>query len=77
MELEAQGNTAMKKVLLILNCILLSIGNCSGPLIMRLYFIHGGKRVWLSSWLKTGGWPIVLLPLTVVAPKAQEPNSSS
>ncbi|XP_062164610.1 purine permease 1-like [Alnus glutinosa] len=55
----------MKKVLLILNCVLLSIGNCGGPLIMRLYFIHGGKRVWLSSWLETGGWPIVLLPLTV------------
>jgi len=55
----------MKKVLLILNCILLSIGPCGSPLIMRLYFIHGGKRVWLSSWLETGGWPIVLLPLTV------------
>ncbi|KAB1203874.1 Purine permease 3 [Morella rubra] len=55
----------MKKVLLILNCILLSIGNCGGPLIMRLYFIHGGERVWLSSWLETGGWPIMLLPLIV------------
>ncbi|XP_059461674.1 purine permease 3-like [Corylus avellana] len=66
MELEAQGNsTAMKKVLLVLNCILLSIGNCGGPLIMRLYFIHGGKRVWLCSWLETGGWPIIFLPLTV------------
>ena len=66
MELEAQGNsTAMRKVLLVLNCILLSIGNCGGPLIMRLYFIHGGKRVWLSSWLETGGWPIIFLPLTV------------
>jgi drug/metabolite transporter (DMT)-like permease len=66
MEMEAQGNTAaMKKILLILNCILLSIGNCGGPLIMRLYFLHGGKRVWLSSWLETGGWPIILLPLTV------------
>ncbi|CAN1331928.1 Purine permease 3 [Linum perenne] len=32
---------------------------------MRLYFLHGGKRVWLSGWLQTGGWPIMLLPLTV------------
>ncbi|GMY22213.1 purine permease 3-like [Fagus crenata] len=56
----------MKKVLLILiNSILLSIGNCGGPLIMRLYFIHGGKRVWLSSFLETGGWPIILFPLTI------------
>ncbi|KAM4069181.1 hypothetical protein ACJW30_12G071500 [Castanea mollissima] len=65
MELEAQGNPAMNKVLLILSGILLSIGNCGGPLIMRLYFIHGGKRVWFSSWLETGGWPIILFPLII------------
>ncbi|KAB1203873.1 Purine permease 3 [Morella rubra] len=65
MEVEAQGNNAMKKILLILNLILLAIGGCGGPLIMRLYFIHGGKRVWLSSWLETGGWPIMLVPLIV------------
>ncbi|XP_050253933.1 purine permease 3-like [Quercus robur] len=65
MELEAQGNPAKNKVLLILSCILLSIGNCGGPLIMRLYFIHGGKRVWFSSWLETGGWPIILVPLII------------
>ncbi|KAL3592279.1 hypothetical protein D5086_010919 [Populus alba] len=53
----------MKKALLILNCLILSIGNCGGPLIMRLYFIHGGKRIWLSAWLETGGWPIILIPL--------------
>ncbi|CAN1331924.1 Purine permease 3 [Linum perenne] len=55
----------MKRALLIINCIILAIGNCGGPLIMRLYFLHGGKRVWLSGWLQTGGWPIMLLPLTV------------
>ena len=64
MELESQGNPAMNKVLLILSCILLFIGG-GGPLIMRLYFIHGGKRVWFSSWLQTGGWPIILLPLII------------
>ncbi|XP_021900778.1 purine permease 1-like, partial [Carica papaya] len=58
-------STTMKKVLLVLNCIILTVGNCGGPLIMRLYFIHGGKRVWFSSWLETGGWPIIFLPLTV------------
>ncbi|KAE8704437.1 Purine permease 1 [Hibiscus syriacus] len=53
----------MRKALLIINCFVLSIGHCGGPLIMRLYFIHGGKRVWFSSWLETGGWPIILLPV--------------
>ncbi|KAL4272088.1 hypothetical protein GQ457_13G009630 [Hibiscus cannabinus] len=53
----------MSKALLLINCFVLSIGHCGGPLIMRLYFIHGGKRVWFSSWLETGGWPIILLPI--------------
>ena len=30
---------------------------------MRLYYIHGGKSIWLSSWLETGGWPIMIIPL--------------
>ncbi|XP_023545816.1 purine permease 3-like [Cucurbita pepo subsp. pepo] len=58
-------DAAVKKFLLAFNCVLMSIGNCGGPLILRLYFIHGGNRVWLSSWLLTGGWPIILLPLVI------------
>ncbi|PIN19291.1 putative UDP-galactose transporter [Handroanthus impetiginosus] len=53
----------MRRTYLMINCIMLSIGSCGGPLILRLYFLHGGKRIWLSSWLQTGGWPIILLPL--------------
>ncbi|KAL4588377.1 hypothetical protein LXL04_001261 [Taraxacum kok-saghyz] len=52
---------AAKKALLVLSCILLAIGNCGGPLITRLYFIHGGNRVWLSSSLETAGWPFFLV----------------
>ncbi|XVE60553.1 hypothetical protein DITRI_Ditri05aG0138100 [Diplodiscus trichospermus] len=53
----------MRKTLLVINCIILSIGNCAGPLMMRLYFIHGGKRIWFSSWLETCAWPIILFPI--------------
>lgn len=61
---EAQSlSPSMKRTLLMINCIVLSIGNCGGPLIMRLYFIHGGKRIWLSSFLETAGWPIILIIL--------------
>ncbi|KAE8717207.1 Purine permease 2 [Hibiscus syriacus] len=62
---EPQSNTTtMRKALLIINCIILSIGNCAGPLMMKLYFMHGGKRVWFSSWLETGAWPVILLPIS-------------
>ncbi|XP_076900695.1 purine permease 1-like isoform X3 [Bidens hawaiensis] len=62
----AKVSPAAKNTLLILNCILLSIGNCGGPLIMRLYFLHGGNRVWLSSFLETGGWPVIIIVLIIL-----------
>lgn len=52
---------SMKNTLLLINCIVLSIGHCGGPLVTRLYFIHGGKRVWLSSCLLTAGWPFIFI----------------
>ncbi|CAI9757873.1 unnamed protein product [Fraxinus pennsylvanica] len=63
--METQASTTMKKALLGLNCIILAIGNCGGPLVMRLYFIRGGKRIWFSSWLETSAWPIIFIPLTI------------
>ncbi|KAH0654989.1 hypothetical protein KY285_029871 [Solanum tuberosum] len=59
-----ESSSRAKKFLLIINCIILAIGNCGGPLITRLYFLKGGERIWLSSWLETVGWPIVLIPLS-------------
>lgn len=63
--MEAHANSTLRKVLLVLNCLILAIGNCGGPIIMRLYFVKGGKRIWLSSWLETGGWPIIAIPLLI------------
>lgn len=65
METTKAKKTTMKIALLILNIILLAIGNCAGPLIMRLYFLHGGKRIWFSSWLEAAGCPVILIPITV------------
>ncbi|GLT74423.1 hypothetical protein SLA2020_462230 [Shorea laevis] len=64
MEVE-QPKTSKRRALLLLNCIVLSIGQSAGPLLMRLYFLHGGNRVWFCTWLQTVGWPIILLPLTI------------
>ncbi|KAL0421779.1 UNVERIFIED_CONTAM: Purine permease 3 [Sesamum latifolium] len=66
MEAEAGGRSSTwRKLLLLLNCLLLIVGNCGGPLILRLYFIKGGKRIWLSSLLQTAGFPVILIPLTI------------
>ncbi|KAI3992900.1 hypothetical protein MKX01_034250 [Papaver californicum] len=53
----------MNTYLLLFNGILLAVSSIAGPLLLRLYFIHGGKRIWLSSCLETAGFPVLILPL--------------
>ncbi|CAA7015726.1 unnamed protein product [Microthlaspi erraticum] len=55
----------MVRALVIINCIILAIGNCGGPLIMRLYFNNGGKSIWFSTFLETAGFPVIFIPLLV------------
>ncbi|KAE9605619.1 putative purine permease, plant [Lupinus albus] len=63
--IEVKNQRDMKKILLLINTMMLAIGAGGGPLIMRLYYIHGGKRIWLSSLLLTVGFPITLIPITI------------
>ncbi|RZC44071.1 hypothetical protein C5167_037019 [Papaver somniferum] len=58
-------DTVRRKYLMIFNCILLAIGATGGPLLIRLYFVRGGKRIWFASMLASAGWPILILPLSV------------
>lgn len=53
----------MKKFLLVLNCVMLSIGNCIAPLTNRLYFVKGGNRTWLACALETAGFPFLIFPI--------------
>ncbi|XP_030443853.1 purine permease 1-like [Syzygium oleosum] len=62
---EASGGKTRKRLLFALNCAMLSVGTGGSPLLIRLYFVRGGTRVWLSSWLETVGWPIIVFPLAV------------
>lgn len=54
-----------RRMLLLINCIILGIGIAGGPLVMRLYYIHGGTRIWLQACLETAGFLVMLLPLAV------------
>ncbi|MQM20625.1 hypothetical protein Taro_053649 [Colocasia esculenta] len=61
--LEGQGCRSQRWVLLCFNCTLVLLGG-AGPLLLRVYFLHGGKRMWLSSLVQVGGWPLAIIPLT-------------
>lgn len=54
---------AMHRFLVALNCGMLALGAIGGPLLSRLYFSKGGHRQWLSAWLETGGWPLLVIPV--------------
>uniref|UniRef100_A0A804MP06 Purine permease 3 n=2 Tax=Zea mays TaxID=4577 RepID=A0A804MP06_MAIZE len=54
---------AVRRFLVALNCGMLALGAIGGPLLSRLYFSKGGHRQWLSAWLETGGWPLLLVPV--------------
>ncbi|PIA51978.1 hypothetical protein AQUCO_01000092v1 [Aquilegia coerulea] len=52
----------IKLFLLLLNCALVCLGQVGGPLLIRLYYLHGGKRIWLTSWIQTAAFPLLLIP---------------
>lgn len=66
----------MVRALVIINCIILAIGNCGGPLIMRLYFNNGGNSIWFSTFLETAGFPVIFIPLLVSYLDRRRKNTS-
>ncbi|KAK2659796.1 hypothetical protein Ddye_006329 [Dipteronia dyeriana] len=71
-----ENSKAIKVVLVILNCILMSIGQVGGPILSRLYFLHGGNRRWFSSWLLTAGFPILIIPIAFYYARARSSTAA-
>ncbi|RZC53272.1 hypothetical protein C5167_012127 [Papaver somniferum] len=65
-EEDSRVNKSPPKVLLLLSCTFMSLGWIGGPLLTRLYFLHGGNGIWLSSWLQMAGFPILIVPLVIL-----------
>ncbi|CAN0857541.1 Purine permease 3 [Linum grandiflorum] len=65
LQVQPDKNNHMKTFLLLFNCVILTVGQVAGPLLGRMYFIHGGKKLWLSTWANTADFPILLIPITI------------
>ncbi|KAI3896442.1 hypothetical protein MKX03_008604 [Papaver bracteatum] len=63
---DSSSSKVMKWGLLILSCIFNLVGFTVGPILNRLYFLHGGNKIWFYSWLQTAGFPILIIPLAVI-----------
>ncbi|KAJ8762541.1 hypothetical protein K2173_007980 [Erythroxylum novogranatense] len=66
-----------KRLLFLLNCILFTVGSCGGPLVLRVYYLHGGASIWLNSLLQSVGWPLNLIPLAIsyLYRRSKNPNT--
>ncbi|TKV97763.1 hypothetical protein SEVIR_9G517000v4 [Setaria viridis] len=51
-------------LMVIFSACLVLLG-AGGPLLLRVYFVHGGERLFLSTMLQISGWPLLLPPICV------------
>ncbi|KAK9122925.1 hypothetical protein Sjap_012527 [Stephania japonica] len=54
----------VKYWILLISAAMTAIGSIGGPLLLRLYYIHGGNRKWIPGWLQSSGFPILLIPIS-------------
>ncbi|KAF9609087.1 hypothetical protein IFM89_012652 [Coptis chinensis] len=51
-------------LLLLLYSTFAAAGAIGGPLLQRLYYMHGGSRKWFSSWLQCVGFILLVIPIS-------------
>ncbi|KAH7283357.1 hypothetical protein KP509_34G003100 [Ceratopteris richardii] len=57
------GRDVVYWLLMVASSAALVLGLSSATLLGRLYFVYGGSRRWLYTWVECTGWPILIPPL--------------
>lgn len=59
-ETERERKETIRRVTLLLSIIFLVVGAVGAPLLTRIYFLHGGSRVWVTTIAQFIAFPVIL-----------------
>ncbi|OIT34416.1 purine permease 1 [Nicotiana attenuata] len=68
---------SIKTLLVVINSIFMAVGQIAGVMLVRIYFLHGGKRKWLQAFLLTAGFPILVLPIVISYAKRRKAKTET
>ncbi|KAK9096989.1 hypothetical protein Sjap_022486 [Stephania japonica] len=74
---KSQNGTTRPWLLLLFNCMLVTVGGVSSPLLLRCYYLHGGNRKWLASWLQNVAFPLFLIPISAPLLLKRQSNNTN
>ncbi|XP_057755606.1 probable purine permease 4 [Arachis stenosperma] len=60
-----RGNNKRYIPLLVINYVCLFIGSVTSSLLSKYYFNHKGSSRWVSTWVQSSGFPLLLIPITL------------
>ncbi|XVF87967.1 hypothetical protein PTKIN_Ptkin19aG0010700 [Pterospermum kingtungense] len=62
-------------VLVVLNIVLLLVGQSVAVVLGKFYFKHGGQSKWMGALVQTAGFPVLYLPLVFYPSLEKHPNT--